>query len=111
MSAPTKQVLNLLSRAARAAADGQAALTELQAYLYSAAVSPSTAGVAAADYTALSPNGGPAAGVFANFNPAVFASFGAAAQAVAAAVGGPVPGTTTGQTVAQAFAGMAEWAS
>lgn len=98
--APTKQQLNLLSKAAKAAQDGYQALAELQGFQTFAGASPSTSGVAAADFT------DPAtAGTFKGFDPAKFTAFLAAVQALVGAV------QADKGAIAVAFAAMAEWQS
>lgn len=95
MSVPTRQMLNLLSKGAKVAADASQTLAELQMFLAAVAVSPSAAGITAADFSTRD------SGTFKDFDPARWTAFIETAQGVVKALGG-------NDSTRIAFAAMAE---
>lgn len=105
MAAPTRQQLDMLSSVAAVAKQAATALDNIHTILRQVAVSPSVAGIPTADYTATNQQGAPVAGLFANFDPTLYANFVKAANAVAAAV------DANNAEIAKAFQAMSEFAA
>jgi hypothetical protein len=96
VSTPTRQQLDIVSNAAKAAGAGLQALMDLQGFVALMAVSPSAPGIATADFSTTD------SGVHQGFNPVVFANFMTQAQAISALV------LANNAAIAAAFAAMAE---
>ena len=105
MAAPTRQQLNILSDCASIADQGYQTLTALHTLGLALTNSPSVAGIATADFTAVDTNGSPLAGTFGGFPPSVFADFSAAIAAAATAV------QATSAAIMKAFQAMREYKS